>query len=568
MAAPGRYRRLIHYALIVCTLLVQVAILVFFRNEYANRQKLDVLEKQMHQTRVLREMMADARKDLIDAQLSLQKYSADRERGHIESYFVSMRKLSDQLDSVSHFENVNPTLKLFLDSRKSQSAELPNLERIIDSVFTASLRPPPKDTPLQVRKLEIDTPAIHLSEVQVEQVIDSAQKRGFFRRLFNAIGNKPQTQKEVTTITTIYTDSVDWQAVQENFNQIINEIQTHYEGEIKKYKQHVEVTSKRKDDLGSIYGTLFELANDWMEIFDFAIMDLSLDLERAYLEQNSANRRMRNLTLMGMMLLLFILLILIMRYTRLAFKSEKQLAAANIEIANNLKFKDRILGMLTHEIRSPLKIMNLFLNRIRKKSDDPQVAEYLDNIQFTNESLLIQANQILDYARNQEKPPELKSVRFDLKEKLIEILHSFQPFIESGNNTFEIEDHIEKETVVYSDYSLIYRLFSNLLGNANKFTENGKVSVVYGTTDEEDDNIILNVSISDTGSGIAKEELENIFEPFYRSRVAKGLEKPGAGLGLNLCKEIIDLFDGDIGVESELGEGTKVFFSLKLQKNG
>lgn len=568
MAAPGKYRRLIHYALIICTLLVQVAVLVFFWNEYANRQKLDLLETQMQQTRALREMMAEARKDLIDAQVSLQKYTGEPNREHIDTYFSSMRRLSTKMDSISHFENLNPDLKSFMDTRKSQTAELPNLERLIDSVFEISKRPPPKETPLEVRPLQIDTPTIHVSEVQVEHIIDSVQRKGFFKRLFHAIGNKTETQKERTTITTIYTDSVDWEEVQEDFNQIIHEIQIHYDTEIKKYKKHVEVTSKKGDNLGSIYGSLFELANDWMEIFDFALMDLSLDLEKAYLEQNSANRQMRNFLLLGLMVLLVILLILIMRYTRLAFQNEKKLAAANRNIAKNLKFKDRILGMLTHEIRSPLKIMNLFVNQIRKKTEDAQIAEYLNTMQFTNESLIIQANQILDYARNQEKPLELKSEKFDLKAKLNEISKSFRPFIESGNNTFTIEDHIEAQTEVYSDSSLIYRLFSNILGNANKFTENGKVSVAYETAKKGEGQIQLDVCISDTGRGIAEEDLKNLFEPFYRSRVAEGTEIPGTGLGLNLCKEIIALFKGNIRVESKLGEGTHVCFSLNLQTNG
>jgi signal transduction histidine kinase len=96
---------------------------------------------------------------------------------------------------------------------------------------------------------------------------------------------------------------------------------------------------------------------------------------------------------------MFIVSILIMFLTRIAFIYERKLNEANQQIKENLNFKNRILGMLSHELRSPLKIIDLFISRINKKTDDKNIKEYLKSISFTNNTLLIQANQILEYTK-------------------------------------------------------------------------------------------------------------------------------------------------------------------------
>ena len=95
------------------------------------------------------------------------------------------------------------------------------------------------------------------------------------------------------------------------------------------------------------------------------------------------------------MILMFIVLIIVAYYTKQSFVYERKLKEAHDRIQNNLKFKNRILGMMSHEFRSPLKIVNLFVDRIYKKTEDEKVIDSLKSIRFTNDSLLIQANQIL-----------------------------------------------------------------------------------------------------------------------------------------------------------------------------
>jgi len=212
-----------------------------------------------------------------------------------------------------------------------------------------------------------------------------------------------------------------------------------------------------------------------------------------------------------------------------------------------------------------LKIINLFISRIQKKTDDEVISDYLKSIQFTNESLLIQASQILDYTKNQEKKSLLKPVEFNLKDEIDAILKIFKPYIESKKNSFEISNTIDSQTVVFSDNIKIHQLFINILGNANKFTENGSISVTCETKNLDPETTELHVEISDTGIGISRSDLAKIFEPYYQGNISDEIENLGAGLGLNLCKEIIDLFGGKINVHSKFGQGTTVSFSINLK---
>jgi signal transduction histidine kinase len=268
--------------------------------------------------------------------------------------------------------------------------------------------------------------------------------------------------------------------------------------------------------------------------------------------------------LFGAIILMFIVSILIMILTRIAFIYERKLNKANKRIKENLNFKNRILGMLSHELRSPLKIIGLFINKINKKTNDDSIKEYLKSISFTNNTLLIQANQILEYTKNQQVENKLIPVVFNLKNEINAILTSIKPYIETRNNEFIISENINPEITIYSDNTKINQLFMNILGNANKFTENGKIKVNTKTETIDQNTISLITEITDTGAGISKKDLEKIFEPYYQGVLSDDVENLGAGLGLSLCKEMVELYSGKIFVTSEINKGTTVTFALNL----
>jgi signal transduction histidine kinase len=301
-----------------------------------------------------------------------------------------------------------------------------------------------------------------------------------------------------------------------------------------------------------------------MNVYEFAVKDYKTDLEKEYEKQNFKNNKIRVYLIFGAMILMFIVSILIMYLTRMAFIYEDKLRSANKQINENLKFKNRIIGMLSHELRSPLKIMDIFISRINKKIDDESVKEYLKLMSFTNNTLLMQSNQILEYTKNQYVKSKLVPVIFNLKDEINSILNSIEPYIETRNNKLMVHENINSNIMVYSDNMKINQIFMNIMGNANKFTENGQISVTTYTKQVNENMVSLITEIKDTGVGILKSDLEKIFEPYYQGILSDEVENIGAGLGLNLCKEIVELYGGNISVSSEPNEGTTVNFMINL----
>ena len=138
--------------------------------------------------------------------------------------------------------------------------------------------------------------------------------------------------------------------------------------------------------------------------------------------------------------------------------------------------------------------------------------------------------------------------------------------VEQKNNTLDINLDLPDDLNVTSDVVKMYQVFYNLIGNANKFTEKGTILVQAKTVNSTPKYCKLEVTISDTGKGIKQEDITAIFNNFYQSVAEEKVHNLGAGLGLYLCKELIELFDGEIFIESKINMGTKVKFSLQFLK--
>ena len=563
MLYKNTYRKLIHYSLITCTLCIQIIICIFIYNEYFNGKKLEIIETQIQETSVLKNLMEDSRKDLLSAQDNLQKYVINNEKKYLEDYFQSLRNLNKNLDRIGAYKYSNASLKSFIDSRKAELSKLPDLEKSINSVYKEFKKPSPEKPTFKIQVFKVKS-IPRKSDTRVEYRLDSVEKKNFLGRLKSAVKNDVDIQRELTVISTQYGDSVNTDQIKTHLDSTINAVNKHYGEEIKKYESSISSSQRKNDNVYRIYDQLIIYSNNWMGIYNIAVSDFSKNLEKDLYEQNSINNKIRRFSVLGLMILMFFVLIVIVYYNRQSYLDEKKLKLAYEEINKNLNFKNKILGMLSHEIRSPLKIINIFIDRINRKTTDDTIADYLKTIKFTNNSLLIQANQILEYTKNQEKKVELRPIQFNLTNEIESILRAFEPYIESKNNVFEIRNEIDPETVVLADNIKIHQVFTNILGNANKFTEDGKIEVDIMTEKVNDKTLKLNVSVSDTGAGISKSDIKKIFEPYFQGVVSNEIDNLGAGLGLNLCKEIINLFRGTIKAQSTLGQGTTVTFAINL----
>jgi len=560
-----RFRRIVHYSLIVCILLIQLLIAAFFYNEFITGKNISFIEKQLKEIHSLENLTDNSRKDLLEAQGYFQQYVITENHAFLESYFTSLRKLGKNLDSISHYKNKYPRLQHRAASQKKDSLQIKKLQSLIDSTYEYSVKSDFKvgNNMPELKKYDLDY-NFDKFNVETKTYSDTLKKKGFFGRLGDAISGKENVRKESTVITVKQGQIPSSANIKAEFDSIINLVNHHYTGEVRK----IQVTMKeRQNDDGrfyKIFSNLLVYGNGLMNIYEVAIKDSKTDLEKEYNKQNSKYSRIRMYLVFGAMILMFIVSILIMLLTRIAFVYERKLKVANNQISENLNFKNRILGMLSHELRSPLKIIGIFISRINKKTQDESIKEYLKSISFTNNTLLMQANQILEYTKNQHVENKLVLSVFNLKNEIQSILNSIEPYIETRNNELVIQEDINPELVVWSDPTKINQIFMNILGNANKFTENGRISVTIKTASVSENIVSLHTEVIDTGAGISPSDLRNIFEPYYQGILSEDVENLGAGLGLSLCKELAELYSGTISVKSEVNQGTTVIFSLNL----
>ncbi|SEM68932.1 Signal transduction histidine kinase [Chryseobacterium taichungense] len=563
-----RSRRIVHYSLIVCILLIQFLIAGFFYNEFVTKKNLKFIEGQLKEIHSLENLTNESKKRLINAQVDFRKYLLNHDKRYLKSYFESLSELDKNLIRIGKYENKYPKLKQVEILENDNPKEVRKLKSLIDSTYEYSTKTnltTKNDFP-KLKKYNLDY-NFNKFDIETKTFTDTIKKKGLFGRLGDAISGRENVRKESTIVTVKQGKIPDTAFIKAEFDSILNVVNNHYIGQIKKIQVNVTQRQNDKTSFYKIFSNLLMYGNSVLNIYEYAIKESRSDLEKEYYKQNSINNRIRMNLIFWAMILMLIISILIMMLTRIAFLYEKKLKTANTQIIANLEFKNRILGMLSHEMRSPLKIMGILINRIKEKTNDDEIKEYLKSFDFTSNALLIQSNQILEYAKNQKVKNKLIPVSFNLNNQINSILNSIETYIKTRNNKLIVDIEIDSDLIVFSDNAKINQIFMNILGNANKFTENGQITVKIKTEKKDSETITLITEIDDTGVGIKESDLKKIFEPYYQGVLSEDVENIGAGLGLSLCKELIALYDGEISVQSEIRKGTTVNFYLNLKIN-
>lgn len=563
-----KYRKIVHYSLILCILFIQLLIAAFFYNEFVKDKKLAFFEKQLGEINTLERLTEKSRVEFSNAQGSLQKFMTSKDEKDLNAYFSSLRALDANLSNINLYENKFPKIKEVHTKSEEDFSANGNLKKLIDSTqkYSSDVNLNMQNDLPNFKKFDLDYNFDKFDVILDTKVYrDTIKKKGLFGRLGDAISGNGDRDKDSVVITVRNGEMPTSKSIKADFDRIIRQVNKHYVVENNKIKVKVKDNQAGGEQFYRIFNDLFIYSNGLMNVYEDAIQSSKLDLQKEFEKQRAKNNKIRTNLIFGAMILMFIVSILIMILTRMAFVYERKLSDANEQINEHLNFKNRILGMLSHELRSPLKIMDIFIKRIKKKTNDESIQEYLKSISFTNNTLLIQANQILDYTKNHQIENKIIPVQFNLKEEIDSILNSVQPYIETRNNRFIVKENIASDIVVFSDNNKINQIFMNILGNANKFTEEGQIEVDTKAVKTDAETVKLTTVIKDTGVGISKEDLEKIFEPYYQGIISDKVENLGAGLGLSLCKELVGLYSGEINVDSEKNVGTRVEFSLNLK---
>ena len=245
------------------------------------------------------------------------------------------------------------------------------------------------------------------------------------------------------------------------------------------------------------------------------------------------------------------------------YESEKK--SKEFALAAN-RAKSEFLANMSHEIRTPMNSIIGFSDLLLQENLPHELADFVRTIKVNGEELLCIINQILDLAKVETGRMEIECIEFDLQDLVESIVQLLRPRVLDKGLAFEVVTTPKRLPQVDTDRIKVRQIMVNLLGNAVKFTQEGKVRLEISVDKDGDQNQgKFTVHVSDTGIGIAADKHVSIFEPFTQADASMTRRFGGTGLGLTLCKNMVELLGGKLWFESEPGKGSTFSFSIPVK---
>lgn len=258
-------------------------------------------------------------------------------------------------------------------------------------------------------------------------------------------------------------------------------------------------------------------------------------------------------------------------------KRTQELITANEQLTNAITkaeeanaSKSQFLANISHEIRTPLNCIMGFCDIILTENHNDSVTVQVKQILHESETLLHLINDFLDYSKIDAGKMSLLDTELDIRSLIGSLMKSGQ--VQVGDKNIELLKDISDSIpqIIIADELRLYQVISNIFYNAIKFTPTGSVKIkIDNATAGKSDNFYIEISIIDTGIGIPEDRLDTIFDKFEQVDGSLTRKYRGSGLGLTICKKIVELMKGSIVVKSEVNKGSifTITLPVKIQQN-
>ena len=565
---------------IVILIIIVLCIVVLLRTSFSQYSEQKILHNASLQREINNKQIAKLDTisiGLLEAENNFRMYTSLWEKQYFIKYSKNIQHISVLLESFSqnNVNGISTEIAGDLEKKKQQISLYTEIKRLTDSLMSVNMK---IDTTkaLPVINFTNSLPkyilkrTVRTEEVKPDTVVKKKLK--FFQRLKSAILNKDAKKDSLRTskIESFYEETPE--KAQENINKQTRQIEQFYKNLFEKQRgNHLNLT-KRERTILKLNEQIFQ--NIKLMFKEFRTGEREIEELRKIALNEKAQHSLQVIDRAGKInfiinIVSFLIIILLMIKL---YKAYTRIVKAGKLAEEQVIFKSKFFTSLSHEMRTPLNAILGVTEQLKSTALNQEQSEMANLLENSSSMLLSAVNEVLDFSRLETGKLSLSKTPFYYKNILNNIVATTSVLANQKGLELTLNQQDVPDLLVTGDPYRLKQIIINLIANAIKFTDKGKVTVKVSVKNIDSEQIRLSVLITDTGIGIAEKDLPYIFDEFSQIIHHKRVDwQKGSGLGLPICKRLVNLHQGKITVESTVGKGTsfqvELPYALAQQEN-